>query len=34
VLKIKIESMANEIIDAYHTIEASEMSIWLLLLSN
>ena len=27
VLKIKIESMANEIIDAYHTIEASEMSI-------
>ena len=27
VLKIKIEFMANEIIDAYHTIEASEMSI-------
>ncbi len=27
VLKIKIESMANEIIDAYHTIEASDMSI-------
>ena len=27
VLKIKIQSMANEIIDAYHTIEASEMSI-------
>ena len=27
VLKIKIESMANEIIDAHHTIEASEMSI-------
>jgi hypothetical protein len=26
-LKIKIESMANEIIDAYHTIEASGISI-------